>query len=220
MSKRRPVVVVLAAGRGMRFRGPGHKLMQQLGPNADMTADLTADTMLSRTLRHALETGLRVVVVTSAALAPAVRKLVASQDLVEMPEFDGRGRPSQVGMGHSIAAGVSATGDADGWLIVPADMPLMRPASMRAVADAIDHFPVAYAQYRGRRGHPVGFSAELYSELVDLHGDDGARRLLARYPSQPVDVDDPGVLVDIDTEDDLARLLKAAEPSDSPSDQR
>ena len=43
MSKRRPVVVVLAAGRGMRFRGPGHKLMQQLGPNADMTADLTAE---------------------------------------------------------------------------------------------------------------------------------------------------------------------------------
>jgi len=204
----------------MRFRGPGHKLMQQLGPNADMMADMTADTMLSRTLRHALETRLRVVVVTSAALAPAVRKLIATQDVVEMPEIDGRGRPSLVGMGHSIAAGVSATGDADGWLIVPADMPLMRPASMLAVADAIEHFAVAYAQYRGRRGHPVGFSAELYSELVDLQGDEGARRLLARYPSQAVDVDDPGVLVDIDTEDDLARVLKAGEPSDSTSGQR
>ena len=56
MSKRRPVVVVLAAGRGMRFRGPGHKLMQQLGSDADMTAD----TLLSRTLHHALATGLRV----------------------------------------------------------------------------------------------------------------------------------------------------------------
>ncbi len=181
--------------------------MQQLALNADMTSD----TMLSRTLRHALETQLRVVVVTSAVLAPAVRKLVAAQDVVELPELDGRGRPSLVGMGYSIAAGVSATGDAEGWLIVPADMPLLRAGSMRAVAEAIEHYPVAYAQYRGRRGHPVGFSAELYSELVDLQGDDGARRLLARYPSQPVDVDDPGVLVDIDTEDDLARLRNAEE---------
>ncbi len=206
MTKRRPVVVVLAAGRGARFRGPGHKLMQQLGLNADTT---TADTMLERTLRHAMGTHLRVVVVTSASLAPAVNKLVAARDVVELPELDGRGRPSLFGMGHSIAAGVSATGDAEGWLIVPADMPLMRPSSMTAVADALEHYPVAYAQFRGRRGHPVGFSAELYSELVDLQGDDGARRLLARYPSQAVDVDDPGVLVDIDTEDDLARLRNA-----------
>ncbi len=211
MTKRRPVVVVLAAGRSMRFRGAGHKLMQQLGINADTTAD----TMLARTLRHALETRLRVVVVTSAILAPAVKKLVATQDVIELPELDGRGRPSLVGMGHSISAGVSATGDAEGWLILPADMPLLRASSMLAVADAIDHFPVAYAQYHGRRGHPVGFSAELYSELVDLQGDDGARRLVARYPSQAVDVEDPGVLIDIDTEDDLARLNNAQESQES-----
>ncbi|MEY3273165.1 MAG: hypothetical protein RLZZ341_2066, partial [Pseudomonadota bacterium] len=31
---------------------------------------------------------------------------------------------------------------------------------------------VVWAQHRGRRGHPVGFAAELYSELVQLDGDD------------------------------------------------
>ncbi|WP_077034175.1 NTP transferase domain-containing protein [Pelomonas sp. KK5] len=217
MSKRRPVVVVLAAGRGVRFRGAGHKLMQPLEPAAGST---TSDTMLSRTLHHALQTHLRVVVVTSAQLAPAVRRLVAAQDVVELPDVDGRGRPSPVGMGHSIAAGVSATGDADGWLIVPADMPLLKPGSIRAVADALEHFPLAYAQYRGRRGHPVGFSAELYSELVDLQGDEGARRLLARYASQAVDVDDPGVLVDIDTEDDLARMRAEAAAAETGQPQR
>ena len=53
---------------------------------------------------------------------------------------------------------------------------------------------------------------ELYSELVTLSGDEGARRLVARYPAHGVEVDDPGVLVDVDTEADLekVRLTHAA----------
>ena len=50
----------------------------------------------------------------------------------------------------------------------------------------------------------MGFSAELFSELLSLNGDEGARRLLARYPTVAVEVDDPGVLMDIDTVADLA----------------
>ena len=49
----------------------------------------------------------------------------------------------------------------------------------------------------------MAFSAELYSELIGLTGDEGARRLVARYPSFAVEVNDPGVLIDIDTSEDL-----------------
>jgi molybdenum cofactor cytidylyltransferase len=88
-------------------------------------------------------------------------------------------------------------------LVLPGDMPAILPETLLKVAAALDDHPVAYAQFQGRRGHPVGFAAELYSELVSLRGDDGARRLVARYPAIGVDVDDPGVLFDVDTEDDL-----------------
>jgi molybdenum cofactor cytidylyltransferase len=107
-------------------------------------------------------------------------------------------------MGDSIAAGVSIHASAGGWLVLPGDMPLVRPDSLRAVAEALDQQPIAFPQYRGRRGSPVGFAAELFSELMMLTGDEGARRLLARYPTIAVEVDDPGVLFDIDTVDDLA----------------
>ena len=63
-----------------------------------------------------------------------------------------------------------------------------------------------FAQHQGRRGHPVGFSAELFSDLVQLTGDEGARRLIARYPSRGVEVADPGVLIDVDTKADLAAV--------------
>ena len=39
-----------------------------------------------------------------------------------------------------------------------------------------------------------------------LTGDDGARRLVARYPALGLELDDPGVLVDVDTEGDLDQL--------------
>lgn len=39
-----------------------------------------------------------------------------------------------------------------------------------------------------------------------LAGDEGARRLVARYPALGLEVDDPGVLVDVDTEADLASV--------------
>jgi molybdenum cofactor cytidylyltransferase len=208
MTKRRPAVIVLAAGRGMRFQGAGHKLEQLMDADTDAAADTVSDTVLSHTLAQVIATGMRVVVVTTQNLAALVHPLIAARDVVAMPEFDDQGRSAPIGMGYSIAAGVAATGDADGWLVVPADMPLLRPASIVAVAAALEQYPVAYAQHHGRRGHPVGFSAELFSELIALQGDEGARRIVARYPSQAVEVDDPGVLIDVDTVEDLVRLQR------------
>jgi molybdenum cofactor cytidylyltransferase len=87
-------------------------------------------------------------------------------------------------------------------------MPLVQPGTLLAVAGALEQHPVAYAQFRGRRGHPVAFAAELYSELIQLSGDDGARRVMLRYPAHGQDVEDPGVLLDIDTPADLDALRK------------
>lgn len=193
-----PTVIVLAAGLGSRFAGVGHKLEQLL---ADTDSDNgVAAAVMSHTLRHALASGLPVLVVTTADLAPLAREDVAARDVLVVPKAAPmRGR----GMGDSIAAGVAARSDAPGWLLLPADMPRVQPGTLQAVAQALATHSVAFAQHQGRRGHPVAFSAELYSELIGLTGDEGARRLVARYPSHAVEVDDPGVLIDIDTSEDL-----------------
>ncbi|PTT81676.1 molybdopterin-guanine dinucleotide biosynthesis protein MobA, partial [Pelomonas sp. HMWF004] len=162
--------------------------------------------VLARSLRHAIATHLRLVVVTTPALAPAVHRWVAARDVVTLTERDAQGQPQPIGMGHSIVAGVAATGDAEGWLILPADMPLVKPCTILAVANGLERYPVCYAQHRGIQGHPVGFGTELYSELMALKGDEGARRIVARYAAQAIEVDDPGVHIDVDTAEDLARL--------------
>lgn len=206
-----PVVIVLAAGLGSRFTGSGHKLEQLLAGD-DGAADAAA--VLSLTLRHALASGLPVLVVTTAELAPLAQEEVAARDVLVVPSAARvRGR----GMGDSIAAGVAARSDAAGWLLLPADMPRVKPGTLKAVAKALEVHPVAFAQHHGRRGHPVGFSAELYSELIALTGDEGARRLVARYPAQAVEVEDAGVLIDIDTAEDLDEQRAGADSGFKPS---
>lgn len=201
MSSQRTVVVP-AAGRSERFGAGRHKLAQPLG----------ASSVLARTLACAIASGLRTVVVTTAAFVDLARSSVAARDVVVLPDVGSDGTAS-LGMGTSIAAGVRASADSAGWLILPGDMPMVQPATLLAVARALDHHPVAYAQHGGRRGHPVGFAAELYTELAELSGEEGARRIIARYPAFAVDVDDPGILVDIDTERDLDALRSGfAEP--------
>ena len=203
--KTQAVVVVLAAGLGSRFAGPLHKLAQPLG----------SASVLGQCILRAIESRLPVIVVTTDRLAAEAARYVARRDLVVLPEV-GSAAAGRLGMGYSIAAGVAARPQAGGWLVLPGDMPLVKPATLVAVAAGLAQSPVVVAQHLGRRGHPVGFAAELFSELVQLSGDEGARRVTARYPSLGLELADPGVLFDVDTEADLAAMRVAAS-LDSPA---
>lgn len=198
-----PTVVVLAAGAGRRFAGTTPKLASPLGRAS----------VLAHTLEAVLGSGLPLVVVTVAPLVGLVREVVASRDIVLLPPVGSASR-EPLGAGYSIAAGVTARAQACGWLVLPGDMPRVRPQTLQLMARAVGQgaAPIACAQHLGRAGHPVGLAAEMYNELSRLSGDQGLRRLLARYPSFPVETGDPGVLIDIDTREDLERLI-AAEPA-------
>jgi molybdenum cofactor cytidylyltransferase len=109
------------------------------------------------------------------------------------------------GMGDSIAAGVRATRDADGWLVLPADLPLVQPHSLRAVAAALATSDVVMPFHAGVRGHPVGFSARHGAALQALEGAQGAASVVQQGNVARLDLDDPGIVTDIDTLADLAR---------------
>lgn len=118
------------------------------------------------------------------------------------------------GMGDTIAAAVRATQEAGGWLVLPGDLPLVRPETLRAVAAALNQHAVVLPHYRGRRGHPVGFAAACREALLALKGPHGAAPVVRAQAMDnsvtQLELDDPGVVTDIDTLSDLAeaeRLL-------------
>lgn len=114
------------------------------------------------------------------------------------------------GMGDSIAAAVRATRGAPGWLVLPGDLPLVRPATLRAVAQALQAHEAVAPVFEGRRGHPVGFAAACGPELEALEGKQGAARVLRAHLATKLIVDDEGAVTDVDTLEALAeagRLL-------------
>ena len=114
------------------------------------------------------------------------------------------------GMGDSIAAAVRATPQAAGWLILPADLPLISSQTILAVAQAIEGgAQAAYPLHEGERGHPVGFGAASGSELQNLKGNRGAAGILSAQSATELIVNDAGCVMDVDTLEQLeaARLL-------------
>lgn len=175
-----PVVIVLAAGRGERFRAAG-------GQTGKLEALLEARPVLAHVLEAVTRSGL-----------PS--HVVRAQDLSHLP---------RAGMGDSIASGVSATAGASGWLILPGDLPLIRAQTLRQVAQALLALPpgqeTVQPHFRGQRGHPVGFRRACEAALRDLHGDDGAKRVLQSWPPLRLEVDDEGAVWDVDTPERLAQ---------------
>jgi len=184
------VGILLAAGRGERFGGD--KLLAPLP-----------------------ESGVRVGIAALRNLRAAVFEVIAvvrtgDDKLAALFEAEGvrviRAERADEGMGASLAAGVAAAADADGWLVALADMPWIAPATHAHVAAGLrDGAQIVAPYYNGRRGHPVGFAAALRGELLALDGDQGARRVLGAHRDAvtPIDVDDAGALRDVDRPQDL-----------------
>ncbi len=170
-----PVVIVLAAGQARRFRAAG-------GATNKLEAVLDGRPVLEHVLASVRASGLPLQVVRCA---------------------DGPG------MGDSIAAGVRATPAAGGWLILPGDLPLVTAGSIRAVAQALAGHSVVMPYHAGNHGHPVGFRRECGEMLASLSGDEGARAVVRHFRQRnqvlELALDDPGILLDVDTPDDLAR---------------
>lgn len=184
-----PTGILLAAGAARRFGGD-----KLLVPLADGTPIGVAS---CRALGATLGRVFAVVRPGDDALAALLAE--SGAHVVHCPRAD-------EGMGVSLACGVAASADAGGWIVALADMPWISHATIGAVAEAIaSGASLAAPFYRGERGHPVGFAAGHREALLALSGDEGARGLLAHAGPALVriDVDDPGVLRDVDVPRDL-----------------
>ena len=188
------VGILLAAGSGSRFGGG--KLLASL-----------ADGVLVgvQSLRTLTSVVAEVIVVTRPeddALRAALRDEGARIEICPR---------AADGMGASLAYGIRASLDADGWIVALGDMPRIQAATIRAVAAALgDGAIIAAPTYRGARGHPVGFAGALRDALAGLSGDAGARDILRteRGRLTLIECDDPGILADVDTRADLERIRR------------
>lgn len=118
----------------------------------------------------------------------------------------------------SIKAGLAAVSpDSDAVIVHLADHPMVKPETFRTLAGEYERTrkPIVSARHRGRRGHPVLFARSIFAELFVAPEDRGARVVVYADPGRVgyADVDDPGVVLDLDTPADLADAGLAPPPS-------
>lgn len=203
------VGILLAAGSSTRFGGD--KLLAELTELTEFTESADGRCLAEvacASLRPAVD---RLIAVVRPGADELARRLAAAG--AELAVFANANQ----GMGASLAHGVSQAPDADGWLIALADMPLVDTLDALRIADALRAgATIAVPVCGGKRGHPVGFAQCCGENLMALHGDHGARSILAANAKRIVEI--PIVAAnawhDVDTLDDLmlARRLFSGAP--------
>ncbi|HEY2105106.1 MAG TPA: nucleotidyltransferase family protein [Candidatus Binataceae bacterium] len=183
--------LLLAAGESRRMGYP--KPLLRLGD----------ESFLSRSAHSMLAVLPRLIIVLGAH-AERIRRVIPIDSriaVVENPRW-------QAGKLSSLKAGIGAIGaQTDGVMVHLADHPLVQRSTFERVITEFmtGQGAIVIARYAGKRGHPVIFARSMMVELLDAPEDEGARAVVNRNPSRVVyvDLDDPGVNLDLDTPADL-----------------
>lgn len=189
--------IVLAAGGSSRMGEP--KPLVSLG----------GQPLLSRVLSSIAGSKVDETVVVLGSASERVRGEVPLNGAraVENPKFAD-------GMSTSLRAGVAALApEAEAFFVVLGDEPFVRSETFDALIAARDrtHARIVLPVYEGVRGNPVLIDRSLADEVEELVGDRGCRALRLRHPEETAEipVDDPGVVIDLDTPDDVRRAREA-----------
>jgi molybdenum cofactor cytidylyltransferase len=195
--------IVLAAGSSRRM-GAGNKLL----------LEWDGEIAVRRAVRAAQDAGIDDVIAVVAGGDNQVANVLLGlhgTHIGIVENFD-----HTEGIASSIRTGVAAVARSHtGALVMLADMPLVAPRHLLPLLEAFaaaQHDAIVVPHFHGRRGNPVLWGRNHFSDLMMLTGDVGARGLLERHADRVIGVDmpDDAVLVDFDTPQDWARLRTQA----------
>lgn len=184
-----PIGILLAAGLSQRFGS--NKLLHRLTDNKPMVL-MTAEKLAS------------VLPNTVVVIHPQLSTLMTQMQQLGLHVVVND--QAQDGIGRSIARGVSASQDANGWLIALADMPFIKHETISLLVNRlVNSGKIIRPVYDKQQGHPVGFARRFKDELLELKGDIGARQVIDKNRSalELILTDDAGVIADIDHADDI-----------------
>jgi Uncharacterized MobA-related protein len=111
----------------------------------------------------------------------------------------------RLGLSTSVKAAVAALLDRRCIVWMLGDMPCVKPSTVSTVARRCRE-GIVVPTYRGARGNPAASCRDVYPKVFELEGDVGLRALFGKVPLEAVEVEDPGILIDVDTLDDSKKL--------------
>lgn len=192
--------VILAAGRSSRMGRA--KALLLCAPDGE--------TFVHRLARTLSAGGVQRVLVVGRPDASGLRDEVAA---MAVPVRFVENADADAGQLSSVLAGLRAAGlpGTRGLLVTPVDAPLITSETVAALLGVFSSTgaPIVRAVYRGKHGHPVVFSRAVFDDLRRADPKVGAKAVLRAHERAivNVEVDDPGVVTDVDTPEDYQALF-------------
>lgn len=191
--------VVLAAGKSTRMGAPKQLLL------------LGGRTVLEQTLENIRCAGVDEIVLVLGSYAETIRQQLPPSAFTGLKLVVNQSYGQ--GMASSLREGLAALEpNVDASLIVLADQPFTRPETLRRIVDRYvqSDGQIVIPSYRGFRGNPVLLDRSVFAEVMALEGDIGCRAVFGSHLEGiiKVEVEDIGVLLDIDSRDDYERLQR------------
>jgi molybdenum cofactor cytidylyltransferase len=189
-------IIILAAGESKRLGNP--KQLLSFG----------GYTLIARVANTACESGLNPVIAVLGANDDKISATLNIPGLMVVKNNDWK-----EGMASSIRIGLSSmlelSPQVDGVIVLVCDQPYLNQDLIKALIEAQRNsgLPAAAASYGGKLGTPALFHKSLFTELMSLSGDTGARKILDKMREDVVTIDFEMGIVDIDTQEDYERLL-------------
>ncbi len=201
--------VVLAAGSGTRLGIP------------KALAHLEGLTLVELVVETCVRALVDEVVVVTGARAEEVERLVAVRAArsTDVPLRAVRNRRWSQGRMGSVQAGWKACPPGAHALIFPVDHPAVSASTVETLLGTFGHatgqprvvVPTVGTPEGHRRGHPILLAAALREEALECAEAAPLHDLVRRHPVLEVPVDDEGIIINVDTPQDLerARLARA-----------
>ncbi|PAL11188.1 nucleotidyltransferase family protein [Peribacillus simplex] len=108
------------------------------------------------------------------------------------------------GMFHSIQKGCSEV-NAPTFFLTPGDCPLVKKETVQLLAKHKGNVVIPSFDYKG--GHPIKLSSEVKRKILETDPESNLRVVLGGYEKQYMNVDDAGVLMDVDTPEDYQKAI-------------
>lgn len=169
-------------------------------------------TLIEHSVSSLLAGGVQSVTVVLGLRADEIKAVLCKTSYADKLHFAYNGDYETSDMLASVKVGVRALEACDAFFLLPGDMPAIDAGTMVALREAMkrEKATVTFPTVCGQREHPPLISASCKGDILGYNGQGGLPGLWLSYKGniEDIEVDDPGCLLDADTEEDFSKLVQ------------
>jgi len=189
--------LILAAGESKRIGSPKALLK------------IDSETFLHHITCVLHDAGIENIIVVAGAHYEEIRKNAEGLTVVFNAQY-------ALGQFSSLQSGLrEIPAQTDSVIVWPVDLPLVRTDTITALIKTAGSNPITVPVHHGKKGHPVIYSAETITKILSMEPIHTGKELFEYFKDRIAftNVEDPAVLIDIDTPEDYERRIKRGDLS-------